>query len=460
MSETLLSIGIDIGTTTTQMILSKLKLENMSNAYSVPKMVITEKEVIYRSEIYLTPLLDDKRIDYPAVGKLLKKEYEAAGIQRSDVDTGAVIITGETARKDNAETVTLALSDLAGDFVVAAAGPDLESMISGKGAGAENYSKEHKTDVINLDIGGGTTNLSYFHLGHIQDTGCLDRKNRVSYISEKLQRYMQSHGISMSLGEELTETKLQPILQLFVSVLEEAVGLRPVTENFHYFATKAFQPFPKPKCISFSGGVADIFYHTPQTNSFAYGDIGIYFGRYLKENFGRDKEFQLIHPSETIRATVIGAGSYTTKLSGSTISYTKNIFPMKNVPVLKLSQEEEIHAATVLSKKYDWFQEKDQNPVIAFQGISSPSFFQVAHLAKNIADFADKKLPDGKPLLLVMEEDMAKVLGQSLASRVKNREVVCLDGIGLENGDYIDLGIPAAGGTVLPVVVKTLAFGG
>lgn len=114
----------------------------------------------------------------------------------------------------------------------------------------------------------------------------------------------------------------------------------------------------------------------------------------------------------------------------------------------------------MLSKKYDWFQEKDQNPVIAFQGISSPSFFQVAHLAKNIADFADKKLPDGKPLLLVMEEDMAKVLGQSLASRVKNREVVCLDGIGLENGDYIDLGIPAAGGTVLPVVVKTLAFGG
>ena len=155
MREELLSVGIDIGTSTTQLIFSKLIIENMASSYTVPRIVIVDKEIIYKSPIYFTPLISIKEIDGPKVREIIEKEYQSAGVDKKDIDTGAVIITGETARKQNAEEVLTTLSGFAGDFVVATAGPDLESIISGKGAGAHLYSKEHTTTVVNIDIGGG-----------------------------------------------------------------------------------------------------------------------------------------------------------------------------------------------------------------------------------------------------------------------------------------------------------------
>ena len=86
-------------------------------------------------------------------------EYRAAGVQPAQIETGAVIITGETARKENARQVLAALSGYAGDFVVATAGPDLEGILAARGAGCDVYSREHRTSVLNFDIGGGTSNL-------------------------------------------------------------------------------------------------------------------------------------------------------------------------------------------------------------------------------------------------------------------------------------------------------------
>lgn len=68
--------------------------------------------------------------------------------------TGAVIITGETARKENANEVLEALSDLAGDFVVATAGPDLESVLSARGRAPTPCPRKSSTAIANVDIGG------------------------------------------------------------------------------------------------------------------------------------------------------------------------------------------------------------------------------------------------------------------------------------------------------------------
>ena len=152
MKEELLSVGIDLGTSTTQLIFSRLTVENMATSYTVPRMVITRKEIQYKSDIYFTPLLDQTRIDFGKVREIIEREYEKAGIQKDEIDTGAVIITGETAGKENAREVIHALSGFAGDFVVATAGPDLESVISGKGAGTDLYSKEHHLTAVNIDI--------------------------------------------------------------------------------------------------------------------------------------------------------------------------------------------------------------------------------------------------------------------------------------------------------------------
>jgi ethanolamine utilization protein EutA (predicted chaperonin) len=136
MGERLLSVGLDVGTTSTQMVVSELMVENQASAFSVPEMTISRRKVLYESPVYFTPLLGQDRVDGQGIRAIVEKEYARAGISREQVDTGAVIITGETSRKENARAVLDALAELAGDFVVATAGPDLESVLAAKGAGA------------------------------------------------------------------------------------------------------------------------------------------------------------------------------------------------------------------------------------------------------------------------------------------------------------------------------------
>ena len=190
MHEVILSVGIDIGTSTTQLIFSRLTIENRASSYTVPRIDIVDKEVIYRSKIYFTPLRSATEIDAEAVKQIVREEYQAAGMTPEMLRTGAVIITGETARKENANEVLEALSDLAGDFVVATAGPDLESVLSARGAGTDALSKEKRTAIANVDIGGGTSNIAVYEKGVLRGTCCLDiggrlikvENGRISYI--------------------------------------------------------------------------------------------------------------------------------------------------------------------------------------------------------------------------------------------------------------------------------------
>ena len=236
MKEELLSVGIDLGTSTTQLVFSRLLIENMASAYSIPRMVITKKEIQYQSEIYFTPLLDAVTIDFAKVRRLVEQEYASAGIRKEAIDTGAVIITGETARKENAREVVNALSGFAGDFVVATAGPDLESVISGKGAGMDVYSKKQRLTAVNIDIGGGTSNLAVFSRGEAEDTGCLDIGGRlirvdkdshiVTYIAPKLLEIIRKERFELAVGAPLSEAALEPLLQILTEALEQSVGLR------------------------------------------------------------------------------------------------------------------------------------------------------------------------------------------------------------------------------------------
>ena len=174
MHEVILSAGIDIGTSTTQLIFSRLTLENQAVSYMAPQIDIVDKEVVYRSPIYFTPLKSAAEIDAEAVKGIVRREYAAAGMSPGEIQTGAVIITGETARKRNANEVLAALSDMAGDFVVATAGPDLESVLSARGAGADTLSKKRRMAVANLDVGGGTSNIALYQNGALRGTCCLD----------------------------------------------------------------------------------------------------------------------------------------------------------------------------------------------------------------------------------------------------------------------------------------------
>ena len=160
MSESLLSVGLDVGTTSTQLIFSRLRIENKAGSFAVPELQISDREILYESPVHFTPLLHGELVDAEALKRIVDGEYAAAGIDKKDVDTGAIIITGETSRKENARAVLEALSAYAGDFVVATAGPDLESVLAAKGSGAVDFSARTGKTVLHMDIGGGTSNLA------------------------------------------------------------------------------------------------------------------------------------------------------------------------------------------------------------------------------------------------------------------------------------------------------------
>lgn len=464
MKEQLLSVGIDIGTSTTQMVASRLTVENQANPFSVPRVTITHRELVYRSDIHFTPLLDEKTIDAEGVRAIVAQEYERAGIHREQVETGAVIITGETARKENAAQVLAALSDFAGDFVVATAGPDLESILAARGAGVDVLSRERDCTVLNMDVGGGTANLALYDRGELKAVTCLDIGGRLVRYGERVDYVapgLTGRFPGVEPGPPLHLAALAAAARDMAQTLSQAAGLRPPDHRLAHYATRGATPLRPLQAdfITVSGGVADCLWEPPEDWK-AYGDLGVLLGRAIGEEFPADK---LLRGCETIRATVVGAGSHTTELSGSTIFYREITFPLKNIPILKLEPGEEYlppqELAQVLEKKLDWYADEDGRVQLAIGlgGFPSPSYDQVAALARGLAGGLKEFLRQGFLPILILEQDMAKALGQALSQWISG-PLLCLDGVGTGQGDYVDVGAPVAGGTVLPVVIKTLAF--
>ena len=468
MTESLLSAGIDVGTSTTQLVFSRLSVANQASGFSVPRIVITDKDVIYKSDIYFTPLLSETRLDGPKLREIIEGEYRKAGVRPAEVDTGAVIITGETARKDNAAEVLEALSGLAGDFVVATAGPDLESVIAGRGAGTDVYSKTHGVTAVNIDIGGGTSNLVVFAQGEPIDTGCMDiggrlvkidpASGRITYIMPKIQALIAKRGLGIAVGDTATRQKLAPLAEAMAELLCEAAGIGEKSADCRALEThKGLSKTQHVGYVSFSGGVADYVYpHTPEEDVFRYGDMGILLGEAIARS-ALTKAYTVIAAHETIRATVVGAGSHTTEVSGSTISYTEEHFPLKNLPILKLSAAEEDDMAPALAEKLNWF-DRAEPVAVGLNGLANPSFAQIKRYAAMLYEGMLPRLSQGQPLVVVLKEDMAMVLGQALRLNHPQLALICLDGLVVENGDYIDIGRPIAGGEVIPVIIKTMLF--
>ena len=447
MSEILLSVGLDVGTTTTQLIVSKLTIENRASGFAVPEMDITQRSVLYKSPVYFTPLVEESLVDGWKIREIVEREYQKAGITRDTVDTGAIIITGETSRKENARTVLQALSDLAGDFVVATAGPDLESVLAAKGSGAVDYSARTGKAVLHMDIGGGTSNLALIREGKIVRTGCLNVGGRlvkfhpdgtIFYVSPVLQ------GLSgLRIGDRPGEEQLRKLAELLTRTLEMAAGCRGETELLRRLSTaEAGTPWKPPKedlVLSFSGGVADCI--REQYSAEQFGDLGPLLGQCIRRSSLCRGTYIL--GNEPIRATVIGAGCHSAQLSGSTVFYQNVRFPIKNaavVPVSEVSQVGELLA-------------RQEGPaIVAMVGMASPSYREIAALADALAQQAPGEL------LMCLEQDMAKALGQALALRLpKDARILCIDRVKADAGSYLDIGAPVE--HALPVVVKTLVLG-
>lgn len=449
----LVSVGLDVGTTTTQLILSRLKVENRASGFAVPQMAITDREILYRSEVIFTPLKSQQLVDGEAIRNWVAGEYKKAGIRQENVDTGAIIITGETSRKENARQVLSALSSFAGEFVVATAGPDLESVLAAKGAGAVEVSQKQNEPVLHIDIGGGTSNFALLQDGKVLRTGCMnvggrlvkfETSGKISYISPVLR------GLTdLQVGDHPAQGQMEAIAQILVQGLEMGAGLRPATELLQTLWTKECGPvwqIPQgPLTVSFSGGVADCIEKPLQRN---FGDMGPLLGQAIRRSLLCQGDYRL--GQETIRATVIGAGCHSTQLSGSTVFYKDPGLPLKNLPVAVFSREEQESADLPRIIRERMHRADAEKLVLFLPGYRSPSYSQVQTLAQKITEATA-----GQELYLCLQEDMAKALGQAICLlKPEIAHCLCMDGLSLTEGSFLDVGEPV--GPALPVVIKTL----
>jgi ethanolamine utilization protein EutA len=371
------------------------------------------------------------------------------------------------------------LSGLAGDFVVATAGGDLEAIIAGRGAGTDILSRERPgRPLANLDIGGGTSNLAVFVDGRPEDTSCLDIGGRqimvnrtdltLTYVAPKVAALADRLGLPLKEGRPGALGHLTALCRRLAEILAQALGLAiGPEEDLRLFHTA--HPLKKRWTLAgltFSGGVADHIYD-PETPGEAcpYGDIGAILGRAVRDcpAFART---EILRPRETIRATVVGAGANTIEISGSTIAISDPaVLPLKNVPILKLTESDEAddgrYFSSRLAEKIGWFREEGryQTLAVAFRGPRNPSFEAIVRLRDRLLEGLDDYLRTNELVVILAGLDLAKSLGHSLINALPGKKIVSLDTVRVENGDYIDIGLPLAGGRVVPVVVKTLFFG-
>lgn len=449
MGKTLLSVGLDVGTTSTQLIVSRLTAENRAGAFAVPQMQITDREILYRSPVYFTPLVEGNLINGAELREIVEKEYAAAGITRDAVDTGAVIVTGETSRRENAQTVLENLSDFAGDFVVATAGPDLESVLAARGAGV--YERSEGRRILHMDIGGGTSNLCLCENGKVMATGCLNVGGRLLKFDDRgivTYRSPVLDGLTdLSPGDRPMPDQVEAIAKLLTDALEMAAGLRSPTDLLCKLETKETgKPWiiPANVTLSFSGGVADCIVKDFPT--YQFGDMGPALGKAIRESRLCREEYYL--GTETIRATVIGAGCYTTQLSGSTVYHQNITFPLKNIPVVEADPKDPSDIRRALE------QEDAEQVCLAIRTEAVPPYAQIKEMAEILAQgFGDR------PVLLCLQKDFAKALGQCLGLMLSDeRPILCMDGLELGSGTYLDVGSHV--GPALPVVIKSLILGG
>lgn len=480
--EWMTSVGIDLGTSTTKFIVSRLKVSKVSGPFALPRYRITERELVYQSGIYATPLRNEEEIDMEEVVRILEGEYRKADLQLSDVKSGAVIITGETANKRNAQQFVHYLAERSGDFVVATAGAELEAVLAGKGAGGEERSRHMRGVAANIDIGGGTANTAFFHRGECIGTVTfhvggrlirIDSAGRITGISNALKPWLQANGYFLKHGGILTLAALQEIADsLSRSMFNYLTGSHTDPTARLLIVGKEPQVVPEIAELTVSGGVGAMVLPDPPANlqqAVRYGDFGPVLAHAVR-TAARSYSFRWRPPAETIRATVIGAGMQTMELSGSTVFVDTTLLPIRNLPVLRLELDERHLLQPELLRPLlqrdlelgaQWYSaESDTAPPFAvlIAGLTYCSYLDLQLLTAQLSEAYQERFPHNGILVVITENDMAKALGHALHLRCGGKlRILSIDQITAQHGDYLDLGEPLAGG-MLPVIVKTLVF--
>src|SRR5262245_45000449 len=465
------SVGIDIGSSTSHLIFSHITLRREGASLS-GEFRVTNREVLYRSPIMLTPYLSATKIDTDKVNAFIHEAYREAGLTPEDVDTGAVIITGEALKKENAQPIVENFAKYSGKFICAAAGHNHEALLAAYGCGAVDLSKsEHKT-VLNVDMGGGTTKFSLIEDGVVTQTAAIsigarliafDERDQITRIEDAGRAMMKELGHKVELGQTITDKMKEEFGAYMAKILFEAIETGPKSPMASALMVTPplvnYRGFQQFNHIVFSGGVSEhIYNHDPKN----YGDVGPVLGRNVREYLQKLPKDILREPVEGIRATVIGAGEYTIQASGNT-SFVSNLkaLPVHGLKVIQAPIREGESVSDALQQSLRKFDLTRFTSGLALSLTVSgvPDYQSVRRIAEGVTALL-KDADDQKcPLYLTLDLDIAKSLGGMLKDEFKiARDIIAVDGIEVGYLDYIDIGECLGITEVIPVTVKSLMF--
>ena len=469
------SVGIDIGSAGTQVVFSKIHLQRISDQLST-RYVVMSRETLYQSPIALTPYQSESLIDAAALAAIIEQAYAGSGLSADQVDTGAVILTGEALRRENAEAIASVLAEQGGEFVCATAGHHMECMLAVYGSGAARRSHDESSRILNVDIGGGTSKLGLVQDGELQATAAVhlggrllvvDQDGRITRLDPAGRAHALRAGFDWQVGSVVERPQLVQVAESMADALMRILQQRYNDSDVgQLLLTDPLPALGRLDGIMFSGGVGEYVYGREPRD---FGDLGKHFGQAVRARLDAGAlPWPLLEAGECIRATVLGASEYSVQLSGNTtfVSQPRALLPRKNLQVvpLALPLEDVIDPAAVAAALQRSFLRHDldegaQDNAVSLRWSGPPTYQRLAALAQGLVDALPRTLQAARPLYVIVDADIALTLGHLIQEdpRVKS-EVLVIDGITLWGFDFVDLGRIRMPSMTVPVTIKSLVF--
>lgn len=472
---TLTSVGIDVGTATSQVLFSRLVLRRLGQELS-SRFVVTERKTLYLSPIQFTPYTANReRIDDQALGRLVDAAYQNAGLAPENVDTGAIILTGEAIRRDNARAIADLFAAQRGDFVCATAGHNFEANLAAHGSGAVALSGEKNCRVLNIDIGGGTTKLAAAEGGRVVGTAAFhiggrlmatDPDGKINVLEPGGEELARQAGLTWRIGDRVDTEQVDRVADYMArTILSLTQNDDTPPETQRLWVTPPLSASKSYDAVVFSGGVGEYVYGQ---ESESFGDLGAPLGKRLRRHIDEGHlAWPLAAARECIRATVMGAAQHTVQVSGNTIHRSNDdLLPKKNLQVLRppVDLSDEIDPTAVGEHIRSHFRsfdlvEGEADVALVFLWDGPPAAIRIAAFCRGLMAGLPETLKTKKPIYLVFDHDMAGLVGLILKQEYElENDVLAIDGVVLHDFDFIDLGkILEPSGTV-PVTIKSLVF--
>ncbi len=474
------SVGMDIGSSGTQVVFSRLHMRRIGEELT-SRYVVVRRENLYRSPVALTPYVGAERIDAEALGTIIDRAYGAAGLDAEAIDTGVVILTGEALRRGNAEAIARVLAERGGELVTATAGHHMEAMLAAYGSGAAQTSHDAGSRILVVDIGGGTTKLALLDRGRIVRTAALhvggrllafDEERRLTRLEPAGRAHAARAGHDLAEGDLLKAEQAEAVAEEMADVLCAALTRAdPPPEVARLWLTEPLGDAGALDGVVFSGGVAEYVYDREQRD---FGDLGGPLGRAVRRRVDSGAlPHALLPAGECIRATALGASEYSVQLSGNTgcVTDPDALLPRRNLQVVRPDCEvgETVDSAAVAGaiRRHlealgaDGTGEAPGDVVLALPWSGRPTYRRLIAFARGIRDGLAERIDRGRAVYVILDGDVAMTLGRLLREELGvTNPLLVVDGLSLRDFDYVDIGRLRFPSRTVPVTIKSLLFAG